>query len=332
MHLVVVGAGRSVAQGSRRVRAVLQLLVLGVALACTVAQSAHAQDHSTLVRLMQESASFRVRARAAFALGTMADASASGALQQALHDSHPLVRAAAARALGNVGSRASVSALRGAANDSTPEVAEQAKLALREIAAREAISHAMPQEPVTPVRTTERASLAGARYVLVVGEMRQPNAASEGDLTPMLSAQIAAALRELPKVAVFSLAQMTETVADEIVRRRLPAFRLDGNLTRAAVTRTPDALDMRCELSLLLMDEPDRTLRSMLRGAASANEQPRGPRSLQQPKLTEKTLRGAVHSALANIEEALVAAAAHHEVGVASLEQGNKPARSGRRR
>lgn len=310
----------------------LSLLVLGIAMVIVAAGTVVAQDHEALVRLMQESSSFRVRARAAFALGSLGDATASGALEQALRDPHPLVRAAAARALGNVGSRAVVASLRAAASDGTPEVAEQARLALREIAAREAISHAVPQAPTQPVRTNARASLAGVRYVLVVGEMRQPNAASEGDLTPLLTAQLSEALRELPKVAVFSLSQMTETVADEITRRRLPAFRLDGNLTRAAATRTPDALDMRCELSLLLMDEPDRTLRSMMRGAASANEQPRGPRALQQPRLAEKTLRGAVHSALANLEEALAAAAARRDLGMATLEADNKPARNNRRR
>ena len=289
---------------------------------------AAANDHTVLERLVQESSSFRVRARAAIALGSTDDPGVSGALERALRDPHPLVRASAARSLGNVGTRRSVSALRAAASDGTAEVSAQAKLALREIAAREAISLAVPQAPVTASRVQERASLDRVRYVLVVGEMRPPSSsgASGPQLSGMLGQQLTEALRELPQVAVFSLAQMTQTVADEIARRRLPAFRLDGNLVRADSGRTPDALDMRCEVSLLLMDEPDRPLRSMLRGAASASEQPRGPRELQQPRLAEKTLRGAVRSALANIEEALTAAAARRDLGMAALEP-RKPAR-----
>ena len=313
--------------GSRGARATLLLgWSLWLALLSAPLSYAAADDHTVLERLVQESSSFRVRARAAIALGSTSDPSVSGALERALRDPHPLVRAAAARGLGIVGTRRSVSALRAAASDGTAEVSAQAKLALREIAAREAITLAVPQD-ATPARVQPRASLDRVRYVLVVGDMRSPNSGSASpQLSGMLAQQLTEALRELPQVAVFSLAQMTQTVADEIVRRRLPAFRLDGNLTRADAARTPDALDMRCEVSLLLMDEPDRTLRSMLRGAASASEQPRGPRELQQPKLAEKTMRGAVRSALANVEEALAAAAARRDLGMAALET-TKPAR-----
>jgi hypothetical protein len=295
-------------------------LWLCLALLCAPLSHAAADDHGVLVRLLADSSSFRVRARAALALGGTADPGVSGALERALRDSHPLVRASAARALGNVGTRRSVVPLRGAASDRTREVSDQAKLALRSIAAREAISLAVPQSPGPVARTTERASLDRVRYVLVVGEMRPPATGGSPQLTAMLAQQLTDALRELPHVAVFSLAQMTQTVADEIERRRLPAFRIDGNLNRADTARSLDALDMRCEVSFLLMDEPDRTLRSMLRGAASASEQPRGPRELQQPRLVEKTLRGAVRSALANVGQALSAAAARRDLGMATLE------------
>jgi hypothetical protein len=304
-------------------------LSLWLVLLCAPLSHAAADDHGVLVRLLADSSSFRVRARAALALGSTADAGVAGPLEQALRDSHPLVRASAARALGNVGSRRSVAPLRAAASDGTREVSDQAKLALRSIAAREAISLAVPQS-VQPARMNERASLDRVRYVLVVGEMRPPPTGGSPQLTAMLSQQLTDALRELPQVAVFSLAQMTQTVADEIERRRLPAFRIDANLNRADASRTPDALDMRCEVSLLLMDEPDRTLRSMLRGAASASEQPRGPRELQQPRLVEKTLRGAVRSALGNVEQALSAAAARRDLGMAALEPRKRQAR-GRR-
>ncbi|HMI91783.1 MAG TPA: HEAT repeat domain-containing protein [Polyangiales bacterium] len=305
-------------------------LWLCLALLCAPLSHAAADDHGVLVRLLTDSSSFRVRARAALALGSTADAGVSGPLEQALHDAHPLVRASAARALGNVGTRRSVSPLRAAASDRTPEVSDQAKLALRSIAAREAISLAVPQQSVSAARANERASLDRVRYVLVVGEMRPPSTGGSPQLTGMLAQQLTEALRELPQVAVFSLAQMTQTVADEIERRRLPAFRIDANLVRADAARSLDALDMRCEVSLLLMDEPDRTLRSMLRGAASASEQPRGPRELQQPRLVEKTLRGAVRSALANVEQALVAAASRRDLGMATLEP-RKPNARGRR-
>jgi hypothetical protein len=304
-------------------------LWLCLALLCAPLSHAAADDHGVLVRLLADSSSFRVRARAALALGSTADTGVSGALERALRDSHPLVRASAARALGTVGTRRSVVPLRTAASDGTREVSDQAKLALRSIAAREAISLAVPQA-APAVRSNQRASLDRVRYVLVVGEMRPPTSGGSPQLTAMLGQQLADALRELPHVAVFSLAQMTQTIADEIERRRLPAFRIDANLNRAETARSLDALDMRCEVSLLLMDEPDRTLRSMLKGAASASEQPRGPRELQQPRLVEKTMRGAVRSALANVEQALAAAAARRDLGMAALEPRKPHARNQR--
>lgn len=303
-------------------------VLLALAL-CVGAAPARAADHGALERLLTDSHSFRVRARAALALGSTEDTRVAPALERGLRDGHPAVRAAAARALARVGTQQSVGSLRKLASDVDPEVATQAKLALQQITAREAIRMAVPAPPPAVMQAARPASLANVRYVLVVGDMRKPDAPGPSELTAAFGRRVADELRALPKVAVFTLDQMTATVADEIARRKLPALRFDGNLTHVQVTRTPDALTMRCEVSLLLMDEPERTLRSMLKGAATGSDQPRGPRDQQLQRLTEKTLRAAVRSALGNVSEAIAAAATHRESGIAALDT---PARRGRSR
>jgi hypothetical protein len=285
---------------------------------------ASAQDAGALLTMLTNAESFQVRARAALALSHSDDVRAPAALEAALLDSHAAVRAAAANALGQVATHRAVPGLRKATSDGAPIVANAAKAALRAIAAREAIDHA-----VTGVRqgastasdetlgrgARQHASLQQMRYAVVVGEVRDRSGTHAPSLTPYLAERIAISLRELPHIAVFSLSEMTEEVADQLARRKLPLFRVEANLTQLQQTRVLGDYKTRCEVSLLLMDEPDRTLRSALKGAASSSEQPRGEPVLQADRIAHKTLANAVQSALANAVQAIESAASQRSSG-----------------
>jgi hypothetical protein len=307
----------------------LTLLLTALGLAA-VPQTARAYDdeasvpaHDTVVlmRLLGDAHSFRVRARAALALAGHGGDATITALEAALADRHPAVRAAVLTSLGRVGTRRSVPALRRAAADHVPEVAQQAKVALREIAARETIVTAAPGGALSaPVLPPQPPSLGRVRYVLVVGDMRNRTKRGGAGLESLLGARIAEELRELPYVAVLTLDQMTGEIADEIQRRKLPAFRIDGTITSVdTASRTLDEQHMRCEVSLLMMDEPDLTLRSVLKGAASSSEQIRGERSAHMRTLASKTLKSAVRSALGNVQQAVEAAAVRRDLGMPDL-------------
>src|SRR5689334_14323231 len=96
-------------------------LLVGLLLGST----AQAEDSSALVELLGHARSFRVRARAALALGHEGDERAVGALETALTgDPHAAVRAASAVALAEIGTHRSVPALREAARDGSPAVVE----------------------------------------------------------------------------------------------------------------------------------------------------------------------------------------------------------------
>jgi hypothetical protein len=298
-----------------------------------------AHDTAVLMRLLDDAHSFRVRARAALALAAHAGDSTITALEAALQDRHPAVRAAVVTSLGRAGTRRSVPALRVAAADSVPEVAAQAKLALREIAARETIVTSAPGR----VRNVSAApasppSLGQVRYVLVVGDMRNRSLRGGSQLELLLSERVLEQLRELPYVAVLTLDQMTGDIGNEIARRKLPAFRIDGTITNLDMRVVTDEQHMRCEVSLLMMDEPDLTLRSVLKGSASGSEQLRGERRSQLLALAGKTLKSAVRSALGNVHQAVEAAAVRRDLGLpdlaaeASLTQPRSSAREPRSR
>lgn len=273
-----------------------------------------------LIRLLGEAQSFRVRVRAALALAHTRDERALGALESALLDSHAAVRTAAASTLGQIGTHRSVRALRDAARDGSSSVTEAAKSALRSIAAREALARALASDPSrsaepvagsAPTSPTSRAALARSlghvRYAVVLGEMRDQSDLRDRDLAQFLGERIGEELRKLESVAVFTLTDMTEGVAQELARHKVPSFRLEG------VSRLSGGRQLRCEVSLLLMDEPERTLRGLLKGAATSSEPQPGVSNAQQ---AQKTLKSAVHGALANAALAIETAAIRRDLGM----------------
>lgn len=299
----------------------LCLAVPGPALAYDDEASLPAHDAIVLMRLLGDAHSFRVRARAALVLANHGSEATITALESALGDRHPAVRAAVLTSLGRVGTRRSVPALRRAAADQVPEVAAQAKTALREIAARETIVTAAPGGALSaPVMaSTQAPALSRVRYVLVVGDMRNRSPRGGRELEALLASRVHDELRALPYVAVLTLDQMTGAISDEIERRKLPAFRIDGTITHVDTRVETDEQHMRCEVSLLMMDEPDLTLRSVLKGAASSAEQLRGERGAQLRALAGKTLKSAVRSALGNVQQAVEAAAVRRDLGLPDL-------------
>jgi hypothetical protein len=272
-------------------------MVLGLTLA--VPPAARADDRAVLLLLLRDGDSFRVRARAALSLaGHGGDEAVIGALEAALRDPHAAVRAAAAGALAQVGTRRSVPALRLAAADPTELVAGRAKLALRRIAVRTG-TRPFDEPPSAPQTPRTKPALAGARYAVVLGEMRNRTPVAGLDLSTLLGQQVAEQLRGLERVAVFTPAELTESALRELRRRKLPSFRIEATLDCVDGGVSAGEHTMRCRASLLLMDEPGRTIRSSMRGAASGREQVRADRNAQLQVLARKTLRGAVRSALA---------------------------------
>ena len=299
----------------------LVLLATVIASALTFTPPGWAQtDHSTAIRVLRDGRDFRARARAALALGSSGDRSVSPALIGALRDESPAVRAAAANALGRLGDPMALTSLRALMSDRERAVRSEAEAAIRRV------------EAANPGLSTANAHAAGGRldrlptiavipraqtivwpriqYVVVVGSMENRSSFAEPSLGGHLAQEVDRNLMILRGVAVIHGA-IPPTAEREIQRRRLPKLRLEGSLINVTRRTQRRQLSVRCEVSLMLMDDPGRNLRASLTGAATGNAPRRGQQAAQERELARRALTGAVRSAMSGAAQAISSAGRH---------------------
>lgn len=298
------------------------LLAIALVLA-SAADVSHAQDRSVVVRVLRESRDFRARVRAAVALGASADPNMAGPLAGALADPEPAVRAAAAAGLGRLGNPEALPSLRRATRDSSRDVRAAAEQAIRAIAAvaptprdggaersAEASTPDALRMPSIEVVPRERdVDWRRVQYVIVLGDMQNRSGFGEPRLGSMLSEEVQRHLLVLRGVATLPAGTSDPTADREIARRRLPRMRLEGSVTRVQRQSHGRDLSVRCEVSLMLMDEPGRNIRAALSGAATGQERASSARAAQETRLAEQALQGAVRSAMSGAARAITGAA-----------------------
>ena len=274
------------------------------------AQVASTTQETVLVRMLTEGKSFRVRARAAISLARFDSNAVVVALEGALADRHPAVRVAAASALSTNGGRRSVSALRSAAADTDVTVAAAAKSALQLIASRNSGERSIESAAAEMAFASQNAlaRLRRAQHVVVLGEMHDRTPSRSRELSELLGEQVGAALSKVERIAVLRPSELTKETRDEIAKRKLSVLKLEGNLQSVQPVLSASERRVRCEVSVLLLDESTGALRSMMRGAASAVAQRSGSGLAQEKELARKALRSAVQTAMSTAPEAINAA------------------------
>lgn len=271
--------------------------------------SARNTQETVLMRMLADGKSFRVRASAALSLARFDSIDVVVALEGALSDRHPAVRAAAANALANNGNRRSVAALRAAAGDEVATVATAAKIALHSIGTRyNGDRSAESANAEVAFAQSALARLRRAQHVVVLGEMHDRTPSRSTELSQLLGEQVGAALAKVDRVAVLRPHELTKETRDEIARRKLAVLKLEGNLQSVQPILSASERRVRCEVSVLLLDEGTGALRSMMRGAASAVAQRTGSGIAQEKELAKKALRSAVQTAMSTAPEAIRAA------------------------
>lgn len=263
---------------------------------------ARADQSKVLEQMLKEGANFRVRVRAAMALGRLRKARYAAALERALWDRHPAVRQAAAVSIRRLGTARSLPALRIAARDTAKSVAREATAAIKAIERKHRSGSRGPA--MAAARTSKKSKWGRPRFAVVVGDMRNASGFQGADLATHLGKVLAAGLRENSSIVVIDPYSGTGSIA-AARRQRLPVFRMDANLVSVRRSKLHGEISVRCEVSLLLLDEEQRTIRSMLKGAATHSESPRGPRASQERMLARKAIVSAVGSALGNAWQAL---------------------------
>jgi hypothetical protein len=262
-------------------------LIMAVML-CLASQAARADDpRSTyLIKLLEGSSQFRVRAQAAISLGTVEGSSASvAALSAALKDVHPAVRAAVASSLGRVGDQSSLSALRPLERDSEEPVRS---------AARAAIDHLASVRP--PVNKEPPPSDTGpALYYVSIAE---PSATRVATLDHAALGKARAFIKErvgqIQGVLVAPDSEDSQTAERVLKKRRLKGFYIDSSIV--SIEKKQGGAT-RVAVSVIVATYPGRDMRAIMQGAATvtgAGEQAYG-----------QAMEGAFTGALRQLSQAL---------------------------
>jgi HEAT repeat protein len=220
---------------------------------------AHADARSDyLVRLLAGSTQFRVRAQAAISLGSVEAApNVVDALAKALSDEHPAVRAAAANSLGRLGDPRALSSLRARSNDPEIPVRTAVKAAITRL------ESAAPRK--TTVAETPKPTGPPRYYVAVATP-----ATRVPDLPPAALAAARQTLRDrLAEMDGVVLAPNDESVT--AARGVVKARKLKGFYVESSVTAVePKSGGTRVAVSVILATYPDRAMRAIMQGAATA--------------------------------------------------------------
>ena len=290
------------------------LATIFVLLASSLTQ---AESDDVLYDMLRKSSSFKVRAGAALTLGHSNDPRHAVMLEQALRDYHSAVRSAAANALGHLGVPRSLPALERATHDLSPSVAQQARASIALIRGKRHSSPTALAKGSSSAQASTR--IPHARLAIVVGTVDNSSGFMGDDVREPLRNALAQALRSQRGVIVLDPRASGPTL-DSVRQQHLPVLRVDANLLSIKSSEVHGRIQVRCEVTLMLLDEGERTLRSVLRGAASAVAAPHGPRASQERLMARAAATNAVRSALSHASGALSDAAQRASVGNVSAQ------------
>jgi hypothetical protein len=270
---------------------------LALALIAVNGGGASAQQHVVEEVLLAGEGDFRVRVHAALLLGKFGGESAGRALEHALvDDGHPAVRVAAAAALSRAGTEKSIPVLRKAGKDGSEMVREQARRAIEAIEAASAGRAAAPARSARPPL-----SLGRAAHLVMVGDMRDRSGSRDGKWLSRLRAELLASLGRLRNVVVVDKAAgVDDELETEIRRRGIPRLRVDANILRLEQEVRDGHFASHCDVSLMVMDDPDMVIRAVLRGSATSMDTGGARLPVTRRKVQARALRAAVTSALKN--------------------------------
>lgn len=284
-----------------RTRGTHALVVISVVLVSAVVSVGLADERTDyLVRLLQTSTAFRVRAQAAISLGAVtAEPGVVQALSAALRDENAAVRAAAASSLGRLGDPSAIGALRALERD--PEAAVRAA-ATEAIAALQRSAPRAPAEPSPPSvasATTTSAPAGPARYYVGIGTPGTRIASVDGSVLRTSRAFIERTVSAMPGVVIAPEDESPAAAGRAVRQRQLSGFYLDSSVT--ALEERPGGA-LRAAVSVVVQDYPGRNVRSMLTGSATVSGE-------TGTEAQRTVIEAALGSALRNLGTAMSASA-----------------------
>jgi hypothetical protein len=259
-------------------------------------------------RELTESSDFRVRVQAALRLGRTGGTSARADLEVGLRDAHPAVRVACAVALGTMRDASAIPALQQAMRtESFPSAKTSMKDTIEKLraggasAAAAAAAAAANTAPVDPSAGVEK-----AKYVVQLGAMRNTTG-QRADLDTIMRSAARAKAGSIKGAVV--LDNPDAAILRRAGERKIPVLLVDGSLTRLSQSTGRDGgLIVSAQVDLSIRRVPQQTLRGMVSGNASASDDARNTnRGLNE--LQNRAVNGAVESAMSSVGSEIAALA-----------------------
>ncbi|HEX2678773.1 MAG TPA: HEAT repeat domain-containing protein [Polyangiales bacterium] len=214
-----------------------------------------------LIKLLEGSSQFRVRAQAAISLGAV-DPSPTvlGALGNALRDVHPAVRAAAANSLGRVGDKSLVPALRALDRDPEEPVRNAAKTALAKLEGAPSGGSVGPSPEPRPS--------GPAQYYVAVAQCASRVPGVEQSALSQARSSIQERVQQMDGVVIAPEGESSDAVERVLKKRNLRGYYIDCSIM--SVEKKPDG-GTRVAVSLILATYPGRDMRAIMQGAATVS-------------------------------------------------------------
>jgi hypothetical protein len=245
--------------------------LLAVTVITVLPLSSAADPDASAFRDLAIGSDFRVRVAAALVLGKSSSAGARPALEKALADPHPAVRAAAAAALGALGDARALAALRAAlTTESVADVKAELDRTVRRLAAN------------APAGTAPAAPKVKARFLVSVGKLENKSGLTAAKIAPALKSSTRSGMAHVPGVEVL---EDGADPAAESKTRNLPAFTVDGTLTKLDKQQGSDNVGYSAKVEYVIRKMPDQKLAGSMRGSAAAfadTKEVKGPDDLAQ--------------------------------------------------
>jgi HEAT repeat protein len=269
---------------ARALRALLCVSLLALALAPASAVADARSEY--LIRLLEGSTQFRVRAQAAISLGSVdAAGDVLRALSTALSDEHPAVRAAAASSLGRLGDAKAIPILRSASEDPEAPVRLAVKSAIVKLESASRMAGVAP-EPVKAPSGPPRYYVAVAKPASRVGDLPS----TELDRAHQVLVE---RLKQIDGVVIAPADESPAAVRKVLRSQSLRGFYIDSSVTN--VDAKPGG-GTRVAVSVIVATYPDRAMRAIMQGTATA---------LGGGDTRAQAVAGAFRSALSQLPQAL---------------------------
>jgi hypothetical protein len=260
--------------------------------ALTLSGHSVAQD-----RELADSPDFRVRVQAALRLGRMGVSSRAD-LENGLRDAHPAVRVACAASLGTIGDPAAIPALeRAMKSESYATVKSAMKETIDKLRSSANVKSASPDTPT---------SLAGARYVVQLGLMKNISGMRGDDLDGVMRQAARAKAGTIKGALVVDGSD--PNVVKRATEKRIPVLQVDGNLTKLTqVVGSDGSTVISAKVDMSIRKLPGQTLKGTVSGNASGSNGSTHTTDRGLQELQNRVVGGAVESAMGSMGAELAA-------------------------